>query len=626
VLVVANLSRFVQYAELDLSAFPGHVPVELFGRNPFPPIGKQPYLLTVGPHSFYWFALRAPPSEVTVEPEMELPVLSLLGDWQTVFHPPQRSRLEQVLPAYLRGRRWFAGKHRIHKAVAIREAFRLEYAQGVAYITLVEVEYNEGGPETYLVPLTFAAGERGHGILKEMPHLGVARIQGASDGVLHDALGDPAFCTAILEAMQAGKRYSVAGGEVAVSAFAGLEEARGPADVPLPPSISKPDQRHTSILYGNRLILKIFRRVEPGLNPELEIGRLLTHKGWAHVPAVVGAVEYRHRKGPLMTLGVLQAYVTNVADAWTHTQDTLSSYFEKALAVGADGAPTHSSGAPWHVVYDEPPERAREMIGGYLEQAQLLGKRTAELHKLLAGETGNIAFAPDAFTLQDQRSLYQTLRNMRGQAFHQLRRRLGHLPDGAQALGRRVLDQEEAILKRLRALLTTKIAAQRIRCHGDYHLRQALYTGKDFVLIDLEGDPTRPMSERMMKRTPLRDVAGMVRSFHAAVYSLLLGEVGLRGLPIGVIRPEDVATLEPWAYSWYAWVSAAFLRAYLQEAKQAAFLPPTASQFNLLLETCILEKSFNELGFALSQRPSWARIPLLSILEVLNSADPSDSV
>jgi maltose alpha-D-glucosyltransferase/alpha-amylase len=628
VLVVANLSRFVQYAELDMSAFEEHVPIELFGRNPFPKIGKEPYLLTIGPHSFYWFALQAPPTQVRAEPEAALPTVSLLGDWETVFRPSQRSRLEQVLPEYLRSRRWFAGKQRIQKALAIREAFRLEYERadlppGVAYITLVEVEYNEGGPETYVLPLTFAEGERASAILKEMQHLGVARVHGTSDGVLYDALGDSAFCSAILEAIQKGKRYSVLGGDVTATHFISL--AGSVADGDLQPSISKAEQSHTSILYGNRLILKVFRRVEPGLNPELEIGRLFTNRNWANAPGVAGAIEYRYRKGPLMTLEVLQSYVPHVADAWAYTQDTLSSYFEKALASHPESAPPPVPAAPWHVLYEEPPERARETIGVYLEQAQLLGKRTAEMHLLLAGETDNMSLAPEPFTLHYQRSIYQTLRSMRGHAFHHLRRKVGQLPEAAQVLGRQVLDQEEAILKRLRSLLTTKVNAQRIRCHGDYHLRQVLYTGKDFVVIDLEGEPTRPLSERMLKRTPLRDVAGMVRSFQTAVYSLLLGEVPLRGQPMGQVRPEDVPKLEPWAQSWYVWVSAAFLRGYLQEAKQAPFLPPTPSQFNLLLETCILEKSFSELGVALSHRPSWARIPLLSILEVLNCADPSDS-
>ena len=190
-------------------------------------------------------------------------------------------------------------------------------------------------------------------------------------------------------------------------------------------------------------------------------------------------------------------------------------------------------------------------------------------------------------------------------------------------MARKVLDQEDGILRRMLPLLSTKITALRTRCHGDYHLRQVLHTGKDFVIIDLEGDPSRPMSERLMKRSPLQDVAAMVQSLHAAIFSLLLGEVPLHAQPVGVIRPEDVPLLWPWARAWYAWVGAAYLRGYREHAGTMAFLPQSAGEWKLLFEAHVLEKSFGELSFALGQRPSWAQIPLLSILEVLESAEPT---
>lgn len=621
VLVVANLSRFVQYAELDLSAFAGMVPVEVFGRNPFPTVQKSPYFLTLGPHSFYWFALTAQPAPQSVGTHLEpdLPEIVVRGDWETLFRHPTKARLEEVLPSYLRRRRWYFGRNRILKSAVIREAFRLQYADRTAMITLTDVEYNEGAPETYLVPLTLVPGERGQELLASMPYLGVARIKGSVEGVLCDALGEPHFCTAVLEAIHEGKRYPVSAGELQAVSFAPFDEMRGPVDVPLPPAISREEQSHTSIVYGNRLILKAFRRIEPGLNPELEIGRLLTAHRWPHAPPVVGAIEYRTRRGPPMTLAVMQGYVVNESDAWRFTQDVVSSFFEKMLARRSDTSPP--DGPPWDLIDAVASDTVREAIGSFVDTAALLGKRTAEMHATLANEIDNPAFAPEAFTLHYQRSIYQTIRNLRGQSFIPLRRHLAALPEGVQEVGHKVLDQEEAILRRMRPLLTAKITALRTRCHGDFHLRQVLYTGKDFVIIDLEGDPSRPMTERVLKRSPLQDVAGMVQSLHAAVFSLLLGEVPLHGQSVGVIRPEDVSLLLPWAKAWYAWVGAAYLRGYLEVAGKMAFLPQTPGEWKLLFEAYLLEKAFSDLSFALGHRPSWARIPLQSILEVLQSAE-----
>jgi maltose alpha-D-glucosyltransferase/alpha-amylase len=325
-----------------------------------------------------------------------------------------------------------------------------------------------------------------------------------------------------------------------------------------------------------------------------------------------------------MTLAVLQGYVVHEADAWRYTQDVLSSFFENVLAKRPDVAEPAPSGPPWDQLEADPPGPVREAIGSYLDTARLLGKRTAEMHTLLSSEFDNLACAPEPFTLHYQRSIYQTLRNLRGQAFIQLRRKLALLPEPVQETARKVLDLDESIMRRMRPLLTAKITALRTRCHGDFHLRQVLYTGKDFAIIDLEGDPSRPLSERMLKRSPLHDVAGMIQSFHAAVYSMLLGEVPQQ--PVGMIRPEDVAMLGPWARAWYVWVASAYLRGYLEEANQANFLPAGPGNFKLLFEALLLERAFAELSFTLSTRPSWVKIPLLSILDVMESPEAKLSV
>ena len=320
-----------------------------------------------------------------------------------------------------------------------------------------------------------------------------------------------------------------------------------------------------------------------------------------------------------MTLAVLQGYVVHEADAWRYTQDVVSSFFEKMLATRSTRRLHRARGPPWDLLAAAARAGARghRLVPDTASSSANAPRSCA----LLAGEIDNPA-RPEPFTLHYQRSIYQTIRNLRGQSFIPLRRHLAALPESVQEVAHRVLDQEDAILRRVQPLLTARITALRTRCHGDFHLRQVLYTGKDFVIIDLEGDPSRPLTERLLKRSPLQDVAGMVQSLHAAVFSLLLGEVPLHAQPVGVIRHEDRALLLPWAKAWYAWVGAAYLRGYLEHAGKMAFLPQEPGELKLLFEAHVLEKSFGELGFAMGHRPSWARIPLLSILGVLESPEP----
>src|SRR5262249_53131920 len=196
-----------------------------------------------------------------------------------------------------------------------------------------------------------------------------------------------------------------------------------------------------------------------------------------------------------------------------------------------------------------------------------------------------------------QRPVYQSLRNPKGQVFQQLRNRLNDLPKGDRKSARRLLELEEEVLKRLRSVMEIKAAGLRTRCHGDYHLGQVLYTGKDFVIIDFDGEPVRSISERRIKRSPLRDVAGMVRSFHYAASSAMMQNGGGKARLPGLIRPEDIALLEPWARFWYAWVSATFVKAYLDAAGQAAYLPPSRDEFRTMLDAFLLEKAIYELGY-----------------------------
>jgi len=618
ILVVANLSRFVQCVELNLSAFQGMVPLEIFGQTRFPRIGESPYFFTLGPRDFYWFSLVPQPVEQVflAAGELQLPTLVVTGRWDNVFRGKGKSALEDVLPRYLQERRWFGGKARLMKSTKIREAIPLVHDSSTTYMSLVGVEYTEEDDEIYALPLAYATGNQADRLLKDYPQGALARLHLEDKderGIIYDAMADRAFSLGLLETIARRRRPKGAGGELVARPTRVYRNARGPVEVPLEPSILKAEQSNTSVIFGDRFILKLFRCLHAGVNPDLEIGRFLTERGFPNIPPVAGSIEYyRGRQEPL-SLAILQTLVPNQGDAWEYTLDVLGHFLEHILAQSTEVPSGSLSQEPLLDMVDrDPPSEVFEAIGTYAEAARLLGQRTAELHVALASAPEDSAFAPEPFSKLYQRSLYQSMRSLTGQVFRLLRQRIKDLQDIGRNEAQGILDRESEIRDRFKSIMEGKITAMRIRCHGDYHLGQVLCTGNDFVIIDFEGEPARPISERRIKRSPLRDVAGMLRSFHYAANAALLNQQ--EG---GLIRSEDLPHVESWLQFWYAWVSAFFLKPYLEVGPQGSFLPQTREELQVLLDAYLLEKAIYELGYELNNRPHWVRIPLQGIQQVL---------
>jgi maltose alpha-D-glucosyltransferase/alpha-amylase len=614
ILIVANLSRHPQCAELDLSAFENMVPIELTGKLRFPPISRQPYLLTVNGYAFYWFSLEPQPSEMVSSAADGLPTLTVRESWDAILRDRDKVTLEAILPAYLPQRRWFAGKARTIESVEILEALPVPRNTPVAYITPVQVTYTDGDPETYVMPLTFATGERAVQLQNApaaIAQLRVRKARASEDGLLYDAMSDKTFAATLLDL--------IARGRPTAGASVGLTASPTRAFRPLlrmtqslEPAILRAEQSNTSVIYGDVFILKLYRRLEEGINPDLEIGRYLTEKkNFSNIAPVAGALEYRRRYSEPMTLAILQSFMPNQGDAWQYTLDILNHYFEEVLTrrseIGTATVPQQSLLA---MSGEAMPPLANELIGHYCETARLIGQRTGELHVALAQAVDMPDFTPEPFTDFYRRGLYQSMIGQADQAFQLLRRRLSTLPEAVRSDAQRVLDLQTAIRRRFQVLRDRRITTMRIRCHGDYHLGQVLYTGKDFVIIDFEGEPARALSVRRMKRSPLRDIAGMLRSFHYAAYAALLGQVTS-------VRPEDSATLEPWARYWYVWVVAIFLRSYFEVMNQVQVLPQNQEHRQILLDAYLLEKALYELSYELNSRPTWVRIPLQGMLQLL---------
>ena len=628
ILVVANLSRYVQYLELDLSEYQGMSPVEIFGQQRFPKIGELPYFITLGPHTFYWFALERAQEEAIrlTHDQRALQKLRTTGAWQQAFSKDNRKRFEKALGPYLRLTRWFGGKARHIKTISVADTVSLPFRKQPAEIVLVRVEYTEGDPETYVMPLTFAEGERADGLESQWRHAIVARLDytdkngQAHEGVLYDAFFEEGFCQDLLAAIRRRRRFSAAGGELYASTTRVFTQVLGETAMEdLEPQVVRGEQSNTSVIFGHRFILKVFRRIEAGINPDLEIGRFLTTKKFAHVASLAGALELRRGRGEPVTLGVLQEFVAGADDAWSFTLDAVGRYFDLAQT-RADEAPKfeYDSGERLRAGND-PSETARDLIGHYLGIAQLLGQRSAQMHMTLASELEDPAFTPQSFTPHYQRSLYQSMRNVTGEVFDLLNKQIRNLPSKSRESARALSKHRDCVLNQFRGILGKRISGQRIRTHGDYHLGQVLYTGKDFVILDFEGEPARSLTERRLKRSPLRDVAGMQRSFHYAAYTVLFNR-----LKAGTIHEEHRDAMEQYARFWYLWVSMAFLAGYLETARTGSFLPRTDEEMQTLLDAYLLDKAVYELGYELNNRQEWVEVPVKGILDLLTIPDSSE--
>jgi maltose alpha-D-glucosyltransferase/alpha-amylase len=317
------------------------------------------------------------------------------------------------------------------------------------------------------------------------------------------------------------------------------------------------------------------------------------------------------------TVGVMKRYVANEGDAWAYTLDSLRDYFERVITERPDvDVVSLDAAAMLDRARVEPPEAAAHLMGAYMDSARLIGVRTAQMHRTLAAAGGK-EFDAEPFSALYQRSLYQSMRNLSGRIFQALGRGLQTLPDDAREGAASVLERKNEILQRMRGVVGEKMDARRIRTHGDYHLGQVLYTGRDFIIIDFEGEPARPLTERRLKKSPLSDVAGMLRSFSYAAYTALADEE-VRGMA----RANELEGLDPWARFWAAWSSASFLGAYLEEARNgddgADFLPARDDQLRILLEAHLLEKAVYELGYELNNRPDWVGIPVRGIRQLLD--------
>jgi maltose alpha-D-glucosyltransferase/alpha-amylase len=616
VLVVANLSRFPQHVELDLSAAKGLTPVEMFGRAEFPAVGDQPFPLTLGSLGFLWLSLES--KQVHTESIQAattpsgLPLI-VVESWQEVFQGRSLTVLLRRLPTFLKTRRWFQGKDRAIRNIDVLDTIPVPDTS--AQIMIGQIQYVEGDPEIYVLPGSVAIGEEAEKVKVQLTDVAVAQLQAqdGSRGILYSATYDPAFGQALLAAIVRRRRFRGRYGELIGSHNRAFRAAWGESHPDLGAVVLKAEQSNSSIVFGNRFILKIYRRVQPGVHPEIEIDSFLTELAFPYSAPLTGSIEYRTQSGEQISLAVLHAFIENQGDAWHYTLDSLSRFFEAALARReSEYANPGGNAHPYEMRNTEFPQHVHELIGSYLGSAQLLGRRTAELHLALGSSPDDPRFSPEPFTDHYRQAFYHSMAALTNQTLQSLRQRFEILPPAAKTDAQKVLDEQDRIRRLFRLIAERRIPAMRTRLHDALELRQVLHTGKDFVFVGFEGRADRPLSERRIKRSPLRDVASLLMSFQYAAHSVLFDQ-----LPGVTRRPEAMPALEFWAGYWSDWVSAIFLKGYFEVAAGSRLFPATDAQLRPLLDAFLLERSLEETAQELTGCPEWVRVPARAIVRLL---------
>ncbi|MGJ7564150.1 maltose alpha-D-glucosyltransferase [Variovorax sp. GB1R11] len=606
ILAVFNLSRAAQPVELDLSEFKGHVPIEMLGRSAFPPIGELPYLLTLSSYGFYWFKLTAEADAPSWHEQgvalQDWPTLVLFDGWTSFFRDRvmpwrigmaerMRNQFElDTLPRHIEIQRWYASK-----GVPIQRARMTDHAVWEAngqswMLPLLALDGPPGGA-TYFMPLALAWEERDEERMAGVAQAALAKVrQQAQVGLMGDAFYDEAFCRELVRAIGQGAELATGNGRFVFKPTAAFGELNIDIDalaVGRPSGVSS----NTAVTLNETLFLKGYRHVRLGINPELEMGRFLTEVEYPNCVPVLGALEYITTDGRTMTLAMVQSYVANQGDGWDYTLGYLERFL-RDVATTDGAAPDGSDVGAVH--------------GGFLALMATLGRRTGELHRALATRTGAPAFDPEPLTATDVAG-YRTHAGTDATAtIALLRERIGGLPAGTQADANTLLSAADALQSNIaeRRFVEGGAAVLKSRYHGDYHLGQVLVKDNDFVIIDFEGEPARSFEERRAKGSPLRDVAGMLRSFNYARWSALRRVAQ---------SPEEAEKLAAPAIAWEQATRDAFLKGYA-EAMAAPDGAPLDAELLSLFE---LEKALYELRYELNNRTDWVQVPLHGVLSLI---------
>lgn len=602
IIVVANLSQFSQATTLNLSDYKDCDVTEVFSQNRFLNVGDGEYPITIGPYGYFWFQADVSEKKNVSTTSPELFLFETDISWEKLFNNYNEVRVleRKILQPFMKKCRWFGGKAKVISKMNIHKVIPVKVEGETHFMTIIQVDYVQRLPELYFLPMCFVPSDSMFDKVEYTAQSVISRaeIQGKA-GFILDSSYDRTFRDFLFGSMDRKVRIKDDGGtlEFNSSVYTKLNADK------IESKILKADQSNTAIIYNDQFFFKFYRKIENEINPDLEIVRFLSENtSFRNAPKYAGSIEYRDNEGKTTVFGLLQEKVENQGDSWVMTIDSVGRFYERVIAKAKkEKLPKLINRDA--IKFEEAPELIQEFIGrGFYERVVRLGQRTAEMHLALASDKSTPPFSPEYFTANYQRSLYSTLRKLLRDRFKLLEQTMPKLDQETQKLGKEVLEMEDTILECFSLIYQTRINAIKTRIHGDYHLGQVLFTGKDFIIIDFEGEPGFSFSERRLKKSPLKDVAGMMRSFHYAAFGkILLNEN---------YREKDIEFLEQWAEQWQHYVSRFYLGAYLEKMGMEKSLSPEGE---VLIRTYLLEKAVYELGYELNGRPDWVNIPLRGI-------------
>ncbi|MFW5657231.1 MAG: maltose alpha-D-glucosyltransferase [Bacteroidota bacterium] len=614
VLVIINLSRYSQQAHLELSEYEGYIPIEVFSRNYFNPVEEQPYQFPMQAKNFFWFELHQPVEDEVIKPlELDYEIQLTTREWNSMKEPTRKS-LGILLQEYVNKSRWFRGKAKQIKGIEIIDTIPLDTGPQNAYLLIIETEYIEGKSEHYVIPISIGFGDHMMDVKYKYPESVISHGQiDGHDIILYDGSYDANVRDKISRLIiQRGKTKADHGDMVGIPGKQMNKKVKK-SDLPLDSKVLSAEQSNTSMVFDNRFFFKMYRSPEEGSNPELEIIKALTENTtFRNFPTHAGAIEYRSQDTENMALGLLVDLVPNEGNAWDFTQNAIERYFDRIITEKEDILAAHS-GKTGDLLGLLSEEEVKDLFEPFfIEMVELLGQRTAEMHLALASIKNRKEFAEEPFSLLYQKSLYQSFRTLIKRTVSQMKTVKRKLNDDQKALLDDIIKNENLLLSTIKQTLEAKkIHTSKIRVHGDYHLGQVLFTGKDFIIIDFEGEPTRSLTARSLKYCPLKDVAGMLRSFHYAIY---MGQLDVESK-----MPESSEVLRPWLETWYKLVSDTYINSYLKTAQGASFIPEEKRQIDDLLSVFTIEKAIYEADYELNNRPDWLHIPLNGLQKILNN-------
>ena len=618
VLIICNLSKYAQPAEIDLRGFNGYVPVEIFSKNSFPLIKNEPYFFTLSAHSFQWFALQKvhyKKDDVTTLPVLEV------NEWDDILKGETRELLEkQILLSFFNKRTWFKGRGRKLHSTIIQKCVSIPVHNKTVYLLLVEVSYESGLPETYHLAITPVSGDSIARISMSSPEAIIAQMQiHQVPALLCDAFYDYEMQSFLMRCFAENKQLTV-GEDILqfkskdkVSSF--LKEHVQPIA-----KMHSGDENNTSITYNNSFFLKMFRKVDKSVNPDVELSYHLSEEaGFTHVPELLGTIELNPGK-EAVALGMMQVMIENHGDGESYMKERIANYLERIMARNWDQLnPYDRKGSIIDpVAFSEVSNEIQELLGSRTaDQASLIGKRTAEMHLALANSTGK-DFNPEEYSLHYQRSVFSSMQALIRESVQALEKNLEKLSNENKQEAQFLVDNRENLLTTARKIYQKKFDIWKTRTHGSYSLRKLLVSGKDIIIQDFGGKPLKSFSARRLKRSPLRDIAEMIISFHYVAYEGFFSSHQL--------NKYALRTFLPFAEMWAHYISGFFLKSYFEKVQGTSLIPKEKNDLEIVLNTFLIEKSLTHFIDNVNTKPDFVTVPLHLIRSVLGIKEEKPGV